>query len=392
MPVVTTCTWNFRRHAAAVVAATCVAGITFGMAPGHASADQISTLKAQATALAARIQTLGRQEDALAQQYDAAQLAVQSTQAKVAQAAQNVAAANASAEKAHQALQKEAIDAYVRGGANALTAGAGTTMASANTRLLGAEYANSLATNQADAIDEYHLASLQQQAAKVNLRRQEQVAQVGLDRQQVSATQTQLQGALNQDNGRIATLVAQAQAAAEAAAAAQARARLLAAQEAAAAQAAAAQAAAAQAAAAQAAAQSAVAARTLSGFVAAPSNPPPPVGAGAAGAVAAAKTRLGDPYVWGAAGPDAFDCSGLVMWAYAQVGISLPHFSGAQYADTTHISMADLQPGDLVFPADPSQHVAMYIGGGQIIEAPFTGSVVHIVALSSWFVLASRVA
>src|SRR5262249_32647305 len=120
--------------------------------------------------------------------------------------------------------------------------------------------------------------------------------------------------------------------------------------------------------------------------------PAPPVGSGAAGAVAAAESRVGDPYVWGAAGPGAFDCSGLVAWAYAQVGISLPHFSGAQYADTTHISMANLQPGDLVFPADPGQHVAMYVGGGMIVEAPHSGATVHVVAMGSWFVLASRVA
>jgi cell wall-associated NlpC family hydrolase len=120
-------------------------------------------------------------------------------------------------------------------------------------------------------------------------------------------------------------------------------------------------------------------------------SPPPPVGQGASGAVAAAESRVGDPYVWGAAGPNAFDCSGLTMWSYEQVGISLPHFSGAQYADTTHIPMSDLQPGDLVFPSDPSQHVAMYVGNGEIIEAPYTGATVHIIPMSSWFVLAGRV-
>jgi cell wall-associated NlpC family hydrolase len=94
--------------------------------------------------------------------------------------------------------------------------------------------------------------------------------------------------------------------------------------------------------------------------------------------------------VWGAAGPNSFDCSGLIMWAWGNAGVSLPHFSGAQYSSTTHISMSQLQPGDLVFPANPGDHVAMYIGGGQIIEAPHTGDVVHIVPMYSWFVLASR--
>ncbi|MDP9072972.1 MAG: C40 family peptidase, partial [Actinomycetota bacterium] len=118
---------------------------------------------------------------------------------------------------------------------------------------------------------------------------------------------------------------------------------------------------------------------------------PVPVGVGAGAAVAAAKTRLGMPYVWGAAGPDSFDCSGLIQWAWAHAGVSLPHFSGAMYASTTHIPMSALQPGDLVFPSDPGSHVAMYIGGGQVIESPHTGDVVHIVPMYGWFVLASRV-
>jgi cell wall-associated NlpC family hydrolase len=107
--------------------------------------------------------------------------------------------------------------------------------------------------------------------------------------------------------------------------------------------------------------------------------------------VAAAESRVGDPYVWGAAGPDEFDCSGLVMWAYAQAGVSLPHYSGSQFSETVEIPMTDLEPGDLVFPSDPGQHVAMYIGNGEIVQAPYTGADVQIVALTSFFVLASRV-
>ena len=121
------------------------------------------------------------------------------------------------------------------------------------------------------------------------------------------------------------------------------------------------------------------------------STPVPSESSAAAAAVAAAESRVGDPYVWGAAGPSAFDCSGLVMWAYEQAGISLPHYSGAQFSDTTQIPMSDLQPGDLVFPANPGEHVAMYIGNGDIVQAPYTGADVQIVPLSSFFVLATRV-
>ena len=108
-------------------------------------------------------------------------------------------------------------------------------------------------------------------------------------------------------------------------------------------------------------------------------RPPPPLPAGAAGAVQAAEREIGVPYVWGGTTPAGFDCSGLVMWAYAQVGISLPHYSGAQYADTTHISLADIEPGDLLFYGPGgSEHVAMYVGGGTMIEAPYTGASVWI--------------
>jgi cell wall-associated NlpC family hydrolase len=109
-------------------------------------------------------------------------------------------------------------------------------------------------------------------------------------------------------------------------------------------------------------------------------------------AVQSAESRVGDPYVWGAAGPGEFDCSGLVEWAYSQAGVSLPHYSGSQYDDTVQIPMSDLEPGDLVFPADPGEHVAMYIGNGEIVQAPYTGADVQIIPLNpSFFVLASRV-
>lgn len=114
----------------------------------------------------------------------------------------------------------------------------------------------------------------------------------------------------------------------------------------------------------------------------APSFTPPPVvappSAGAAGAIAAARSRLGTPYRWGGATPAGFDCSGLMMWSWAQVGVSLPRTSGAQRAATQRISYDQLQPGDLVFTGNPVSHVGMYIGGGQMIHSPHTGDVVKI--------------
>jgi peptidoglycan DL-endopeptidase CwlO len=91
-----------------------------------------------------------------------------------------------------------------------------------------------------------------------------------------------------------------------------------------------------------------------------------------------ALTRIGDPYVWGAAGPDSFDCSGLVMWAYAQVGISLEHFTGDQWNEGEHVSISQLEPGDLVFFYADLGHVGLYIGNGLMVDAPTFGQDVQI--------------
>jgi peptidoglycan DL-endopeptidase CwlO len=94
-----------------------------------------------------------------------------------------------------------------------------------------------------------------------------------------------------------------------------------------------------------------------------------PASGRAAAVIAYAKAQLGDAYVWGAAGPDAFDCSGLTMMAWAAAGVSLPHSSRAQYSSGPHISESDLQPGDLVFFYSPISHVGLYIGSGLVLHA-----------------------
>jgi len=92
---------------------------------------------------------------------------------------------------------------------------------------------------------------------------------------------------------------------------------------------------------------------------------------------------LGVPYVWGGSSPSGFDCSGLVMYVYAQLGISLPHYTVAQWNATEPISSSQMEPGDLVF-FNGLGHVGIYIGGGQFVDAPHTGSVVRIDTLSNF--------
>lgn len=105
-----------------------------------------------------------------------------------------------------------------------------------------------------------------------------------------------------------------------------------------------------------------------------------PASAGEAARIAvdAALSQVGKPYRWGAEGPDAYDCSGLTKWAWAKAGVSLPHSSRMQYATTERVSRADMQPGDLMFFGSPIHHVAMYIGDGKVVEAPYSGANVRI--------------
>jgi cell wall-associated NlpC family hydrolase len=120
-----------------------------------------------------------------------------------------------------------------------------------------------------------------------------------------------------------------------------------------------------------------------------PSGNPPSPASGVARALAFARAQIGEPYVWGAAGPNAWDCSGLTMGAWRAGGISLPHYSVAQYSQSTPISRSQLRPGDLVFwgsSGSPSSiyHVALYAGNGMIIQAPRTGRDVEEVSMYYW--------
>ena len=115
-----------------------------------------------------------------------------------------------------------------------------------------------------------------------------------------------------------------------------------------------------------------------------PTVPAVPAGAGHPEAATIALRYLGIPYLWGGASPaTGFDCSGLVMYVYAQLGISLPHYAAAQYQLGTPVDRSQLIPGDLVF-FDSLDHVGIYIGNGQFVHAPQTGDVVKITALSDF--------
>lgn len=117
-----------------------------------------------------------------------------------------------------------------------------------------------------------------------------------------------------------------------------------------------------------------------------------PASGRALAALQEAYRQSGKPYVYGGAGPDVYDCSGLTMWAFAHAGVSLPHSAAAQYNYGMRVSYSDLQPGDMVFFAEGGYigHVGIYVGGGNMIDAPHSGSYVGVRPLYSGFVGGTR--
>jgi cell wall-associated NlpC family hydrolase len=330
------------------------------------AATTLTSAKAQAAKLEQEIATTGQQIDALDQRFENAQAhkaaldqQISATQGRISQTQKKV-----SSDKA--VLSSAAVDAYITNGSavtqEPLFSGSQTSVTDAR------EYDDVAEGNLTTAVANLDTAQNVLSAQEASLRSQDaQVAQAEsavqaavAQAQSLEAQQTQ---ALSQVKGQIATLIAQQQKAASEAAQAAAQAKIQAANAAAAAAASAAQ----------------------SAHVAVPDPPPPPPSAGGAGAaaVAAAESQLGVPYVWGGETPGAgFDCSGLTAWAWGQAGVSLPHYSGAQMADSTPVPLSDLEPGDLLFYGPGgSEHVAMYVGGGTMIEAPYTGAVVWLTGL-----------
>ena len=111
---------------------------------------------------------------------------------------------------------------------------------------------------------------------------------------------------------------------------------------------------------------------------------PGPVGSQAGAAIAYAESKIGDPYVWGATGPSSFDCSGLMMAAWASAGVSIPRISYDQMSSLPSVPLNALQPGDILGFAGNS-HVGMYVGNNMLIDAPTTGSNVEEIPLSGWY-------
>jgi cell wall-associated NlpC family hydrolase len=309
---------------------------------------------ADVAAAKARLDQLNHEFEVVVERYNEAQVRLQSTQDRLAQAKQAMDAAQAKARRARQELSTRAVSAYTGMGTQLdAILGAGN-LTEFSDRL---EFMGALAQSDAELAAEADAARQEAQwaaqgYAKVLDEQRQALDQVRLERDRIQAMLNEAQTLYQQTSQRRQDYL-----------------QALAAQRA------------------QAAAQAAAEAAGTSSDPT-PIPPPPPGDASKASiAIGAAGSVLGTQYVFAAADPSiGFDCSGLTMWAYAQAGVSLPHSAAAQYDVLPHVPLSDIQPGDLLFFYSPISHVALYIGGGQMIHArhPGPGGEVQITALSSY--------
>ncbi len=366
-----------RRVVAGFVAAVVAVPVSLALA-GSGQAAPTLTLP-QAEAQLAALQT---QEDVAVEAYDEGQIVAASTRLAATEAQAAVTAQTAVLATMEKGIASFAVSSYE-----------GTTLDATEMMLAGGDPDTVVA--RADALG--HIATVHATQLAAITSQREVLANATVAATQKSAAATVALTKLAASKNKIVALIAQQQSVVSHLQA-QARAALLAqqaAERAAAERAAEAAIAAQQAAARLAAAQQAAAARSTRAVVqtGATTGSVPVVGSGtAAAALRIAETRLGDEYVYGAAGPDTFDCSGLVMWAFAQVGVSLPHSAAEQMGYGTPVAESDLQPGDLVFYNEDGTigHVGIYVGNGQMLDANHTGGWVGIRDLYSGYAGARR--
>ncbi len=317
-----------------------------------ASADSISSEKAQAAAIASRIDQLNNQVNVLAEQYNQASLKLSGIQTQIASTQKSITAQQKKVDQLKAKLANEAITAYTQAGtASDLMSILQGSSTDASVRQV---ILNTVSFSQQDLISAFQSAKAQLQSQQSQLASEE--SQANSTVQQISSAKNAAQSATNQEqlqltqvNGTIAVLVRQQQQAQAAAAAAAAKRilqqQLLQQQQ----------------------------QQQQRGLGSTPSlfQPTSVVPSSSAASIALqwARNELGKPYVFGAAGPNAFDCSGLMTYIFGKAGVSLPHSAAAQYDVTQRISYSQLQPGDLVFYYQPIDHVGIYIGGGNIIVA-----------------------
>lgn len=389
---------HHRLAAGGVALAVALAGVLPFVVTGGAGATSVATLRSRAAAIARTIDALQLKLQILSEEYDQAGTRARLLDARIRRDQAALAGDRREVTTERRALRSAAITAYV-------SAGSGGVPLSGNPNLLPMQqtYLSAASGTLQQAVISLHDAEHQTavQAATLGRARRgalEATTTIGAARAHALRLTAQLRATEAGVTGQLAAAVAAERAAQQraAAAAAAALARQAAAQPpvpTAGPALTTATGTAATGTAATGTVAAGTAGTTGAGAGAPPSAPAPsapvpstpaPSGGGAATAIAAARSQIGVPYVWGGATPGVgFDCSGLAMWAWSQAGVSLPHSAQAQYDSIQHVPLSDLQPGDLVFYASGGYiyHVVMYLGGGEVVQAETTGTNVQITPL-----------
>lgn len=334
------------RHIGFIAVASLLAVAGSVTAVPSAGADPISDKEAQAKALQDQIESTNEQVSALGEKYNGAQLRLQEAEESLTAVQGEITSTQAEVDRIRALVNERSASVYRR----TLTGRSLDDLDYSDAVHLAAR--QHYAAAQADRdnqtlqqLDEAKATLADQQAAAERAR-----ADADAERQKIEATKAALETAsaqqqqlLDQVQGELATLVAEELARRQAEAAAMAHAK-------------------------------------LNGGDGDPNLPPP--GPAAANALAFAEAQMGKTYVYAADGPDHFDCSGLTMAAYRSAGVSLPHYSGAQYAALPHVPLDHVMPGDLIFwGSGASVHVAFYYGNARILESGGSGHDVHIGAI-----------
>jgi peptidoglycan DL-endopeptidase CwlO len=353
-------------------------GVVLAPLPALAAPEQPTTSQEAAALVAAR----GHDLEVVTEQFNDAREALTTKQAEAEQARQQVQAAQAAVTTARDQVRQVARSAYTGDQLSTLQAMLSSTSADEMLDRVGT--LGTIADHNNEVLAAAQDATEQADAAEAAATKATTDAQTLVD--QVAAQQADLNTQITEYKAAYDRLSAEekARAEAEAAAAARAAAADAAARAAAADAAARASQAASRAERTQAssASSSSAGSSSASTAAAAPAAVAPAAAGGAAAtAVSTALAQQGKPYVWAAAGPSSFDCSGLVQYAYAAAGISLPHSSSAQARMGTAVTRAQLQPGDLIAFYSPVSHIGIYIGNGQMVHAPTSGDVVKVASI-----------
>jgi cell wall-associated NlpC family hydrolase len=358
--------------------AACVALVL--VARASAAPPAIAAKDAQARAVLAQVQTLDRSFGRVVDEWDGAQIELRTTRRQLAANAVALKSARRQSAVANRRLANRLVAIYESHSPGAIEVLAGAR--SMSDVIDAVEVARDVSASDHRVATQARRARARLASARAELRRtaaanRRTVARLAGQRARIGALLERRKRLLASIQSEIAQLKAE-EARRQELLAAQARARV--ARALAQAQA---RAAAAERATPPPAATTTVAATTTAAAATTTTAPAPPPSGGHADAASIALQYLGVPYAWGGATPSGFDCSGLVMFVFAQLGIQLPHYSAAQYGYGTPVARDQLQPGDLVF-FDGLSHVGIYIGNGQMVHAPHTGDVVKISPLSEF--------